>query len=64
MPWLLNQLQGQKTVRVASVFSHLAGSDEAQFDDFTMDQIRYFNECAEELKEGLRVTGYGLPINN
>ena len=62
MPWLLNQLQGQKTVRVASVFSHLAGSDEAQFDDFTMDQIRYFDSCAEELKEGLRVTGYGLPI--
>ena len=62
MPWLLNQLQGQKTVRVASVFSHLAGSDEAQFDEFTMDQIRYFDACAEELKEGLRVTGYGLPI--
>ena len=51
--WLLNKLQGQKTVRVASVFSHLAGSDEAQFDAFTMDQIHYFDRCAEALKAGL-----------
>ena len=53
IPWLLNKLQGQKTVRVASVFSHLAGSDEAQFDAFTMDQIHYFDRCAEALKAGL-----------
>ena len=62
MPWLLDKLRGQKTVRVASVFSHLAGSDEAQFDAFTMEQIRYFDSCAEELKEGLRAMGYELPI--
>ena len=53
IPWLLNKLQHQKTVRVASVFSHLAGSDEAQFDAFTMDQIHYFDRCAEALKAGL-----------
>ena len=53
MPWLVDTLKAQKTVRVQSVFSHLAGSDEAQFDDFTMDQIRYFDSCAEELKAGL-----------
>ena len=53
IPWLLEKLKGQQTVRVASVFSHLAGSDEAQFDAFTMDQIRYFDSCAEELKLGL-----------
>ena len=62
MPWLLDKLNHQKTVRVQSVFSHLAGSDEAQFDAFTLDQIRYFDSCAEELKQGLQVTGYGLPI--
>ena len=62
MPWLIDRLTHQKAVRVASVFSHLAGSDEAQFDDFTLQQIRYFDACAEELKEGLRVTGDGLPI--
>ena len=53
IPWLIDKLQHTKAVRVASVFSHLAGSDEAQFDAFTLDQIRYFDECAEELKKGL-----------
>ena len=53
IPWLIGKLQQTKAVRVASVFSHLAGSDEAQFDDFTLQQIRYFDDCAEELKNGL-----------
>ena len=42
-----------KAVCVCSVFSHLAGSDEAQFDEFTLGQIHYFDACAEELKSGL-----------
>ena len=54
MPWLIEKLHSTKAVRVASVFSHLAGSDEAQFDDFTLEQIRYFDSCAEELKAGLQ----------
>ena len=49
IPWLIEKLQHTKAVRVASVFSHLAGSDEAQFDAFTLDQIHYFDACAEEL---------------
>ena len=53
MPWLIDRLTHQKAVRVASVFSHLAGSDEAQFDEFTISQIKYFDSCAEELKAGL-----------
>jgi len=53
MPKLIEQIKSQNEVRVQSVFSHLAGSDEAQFDAFTMDQIRYFDACAEELKAGL-----------
>ena len=53
IPWLLDKLKGQKAVRVASVFSHLAGSDEPQFDDFTREQIAYFDACAEELKASL-----------
>ena len=54
MPWLIDKLRQTKAVRVASVFSHLAGSDEPQFDDFTLSQIRYFDACAEELKAGLK----------
>ena len=60
MPWLIDRLTHQKAVRVASVFSHLAGSDEAQFDSFTMEQIRYFDSCAEELIKGVQCTVYGV----
>lgn len=54
MPWLIERLSSTKAVRVASVFSHLAGSDEPQFDAFTLSQIHYFDACAEELKAGLQ----------
>lgn len=57
IPALVARLNGQKAVRVLSVFSHFAGSDEFQFDDFTRQQAEYFNDCAENLKVGL-----GYPI--
>ena len=57
IPWLIDRLTHQKAVSVRSVFSHLAGSDEAQFDDFTLSQIKYFDSCAEELKKGLKDQG-------
>ncbi len=62
MPWLIDRLTHQKAVRVASVFSHLAGSDEAQFDDFTLQQIKYFDACAEELKKSLNTQHSTLNI--
>lgn len=54
MPKLIARLQGQKAVRVASVFSHLAGSDETQFDTFTHEQANYFNTCATQLQSALK----------
>ena len=54
MPKLIARLQGQKAVRVASVFSHLAGSDETQFDAFTHEQANYFNTCATQLQSVLK----------
>ncbi|MBR6117373.1 MAG: alanine racemase [Paludibacteraceae bacterium] len=62
IPWLIEKLQHTKAVRVASVFSHLAGSDEAQFDAFTLDQIHYFDACAEELIKGVRSQDSGFRI--
>jgi alanine racemase len=53
MSALFERLQSQKAVRVASIFSHLAGSDEAQFDTFTHEQAVYFSECAEQLSVAL-----------
>ena len=46
MPHLIARLKEQKAVQVASIFSHLAGSDEAQFDAFTHEQAAYFQDCA------------------
>ena len=63
IPWLIERLGTTKAVRVASVFSHLAGSDEAQFDDFTKEQIAYFDSCAEELIAGITVSrNNGIPV--
>ena len=49
MSALLKRLQSQKAVRVASIFSHFAGSDEAQFDAFTHEQAAYFKHCTDRL---------------
>ena len=49
IPQLVARLQAQQAIRVASVFSHLAGSDEVQFDTFTHEQAQYFSECANSL---------------
>ena len=53
MPALIARLQAQNAVRVDSVFSHLAGSDEAIFDTFTHEQAQYFNTCATQLQSAL-----------
>lgn len=45
------RLAQTRSLKVASVFSHLAGSDEAQFDAFTLDQIAYFENCAAALDQ-------------
>lgn len=49
---LLNALAG-KSLRVKSVFSHLAAADDAAYDAFTRNQISYFSEAAEALQQGL-----------
>lgn len=49
MEQLLVRLKGQTQVKVRSVFSHLAGADEAKFDAFTKQQISVFTGCADQL---------------
>ena len=53
MPILTNLLASQSTMAVRSAFSHLAGSDDPQFDDFTLRQITTFTQCANELQQAL-----------
>ena len=49
MEQLLAKLKNQSQVKVRSVFSHLAGSDDSKFDAFTKQQISAFTTCAEQL---------------
>lgn len=49
MEELIAALREDQTLTVQSVFSHLAGADEARFDDFTAEQIRRFKKCADAL---------------
>ena len=51
METLAAHLSTQKAVRVRSIFSHLAGSDEAQFDAFTHQQAKYFCTCVEKMEK-------------
>lgn len=51
METLAARLSTQKAVRVRSIFSHLAGSDEAQFDAFTHQQAKFFSACVEEMEK-------------
>ncbi len=50
---LKEYLKKCEEVRVKSVFSHLVGSDDEQFDDFTRGQIKTFDKATQELKEAL-----------
>lgn len=42
---LMTRLADENHIRVKSVFSHLVGSDNGEFDDFTRHQVSYFNQC-------------------
>lgn len=51
VPVLIERLKAQNAVIVRSVFSHLVGSDGAQFDFFTRGQIETFEKAAALLQE-------------
>jgi alanine racemase len=50
---LVEKLTGQEQMVVRSVFSHLAGADEAVHDDFTLSQIRQFENLSALIAEKL-----------
>ncbi len=47
LPNLIALLQTQKTVKIASVFSHLAAAEDPDSDDFTRHQIALFKNMTE-----------------
>jgi Alr-MurF fusion protein len=57
IPRLCHELARLRNLRVRSVFSHLAGSDEAVFDDFTTEQVAVFTRVSERI-----ITALGYPV--
>ena len=50
---LMDFMKERKTVKVKSVYSHLAASDDASCDEFTLGQIELFQKNADTLSESL-----------
>ncbi|HPF50438.1 MAG TPA: bifunctional UDP-N-acetylmuramoyl-tripeptide:D-alanyl-D-alanine ligase/alanine racemase [Draconibacterium sp.] len=50
---IISFLQSNKTLKIQSVFSHLAGSDEAALDTFTREQFRNFEKAADLIRNNL-----------
>ncbi|NDV60536.1 bifunctional UDP-N-acetylmuramoyl-tripeptide:D-alanyl-D-alanine ligase/alanine racemase [Bacteroides sp. 519] len=51
LPLLIKRLKEQTAVIPRSIFSHLAGSDSAEFDDYTRSQIAVFEKASTEFQE-------------
>lgn len=50
---LVNKLKQSPQIKVQSVFSHLAGSDNPRLDEFSKQQIKTFNEVCHALQQGI-----------
>ncbi|MDR2448688.1 MAG: bifunctional UDP-N-acetylmuramoyl-tripeptide:D-alanyl-D-alanine ligase/alanine racemase [Prevotellaceae bacterium] len=61
---LLQELSNMPQMRIASVFSHLAAADNAQFDDFTRQQIETFRRMAAQIKAACRYPVYSHILNS
>lgn len=53
---LVEWLRKTDAIKVQSVFSHLAGSDETQFDEFTRLQIENFRYASDKIQKNLNYT--------
>ena len=49
IPLLIQTIKNQTQVKIRSVFSHLAAADDAQFDDFTIEQVSTFYGVFQEI---------------
>lgn len=47
---LINRIQENELIRIQSVFSHLAASDEGENDDFTRSQIDLFKKLSDRIR--------------
>lgn len=50
---LIQLLKKHTHIQVASIFTHLSGSDEAEFDDFSRQQISSFTQAAKQITDAI-----------
>lgn len=53
---LINFLRANQNIQVASIFTHLSGSDEARLDDFSREQIKSFKQISARISEAIGYT--------
>jgi alanine racemase len=53
IPKLIELLKSEKSLHVKSIFSHLVGSDNAAFDDFSNKQISLFDKTASQIESAV-----------
>lgn len=51
IPQLISEIQAIPNIHIESLFSHLVGSDDAQFDTFTMEQISLFEKMTKQIMD-------------
>lgn len=56
--WILNQLKDTQAIKVCSLFSHLAASEDLSEKDFTLSQIESFTKTASVLCNALEDTPF------
>lgn len=56
IPELISMLKQNNMIKVRSIFSHLAASDEAEHDNFTQHQIDTFAKTCNEIAQGIGYT--------
>ena len=64
IPEICRIIKMQSGIVVRSVFSHLAGSDSPEFDDFTEYQTKMFTKSADEIENGLGYKVYKHILNS
>lgn len=56
--WILENLKGITAIKVASIFSHLAASEDSEEKEFTQNQITSFTKTANTLINSLEYTPF------
>ncbi|MEO9211368.1 MAG: bifunctional UDP-N-acetylmuramoyl-tripeptide:D-alanyl-D-alanine ligase/alanine racemase, partial [Ginsengibacter sp.] len=54
IPKLMEIIENNKLIKVKSVFSHLASSDEKEQDEFTLEQFHVFKKCCKAIEKGIQ----------